>query len=300
MTQKGFRQKLADRQIEIGSLVCVGLDPLPEKLPGCLKRKFWIFNRWKAIAQWMIDIVDATAPYASMFKPQVAHYEALYEGRKILQAIVDYIHEFYPEIPVFLDCKRGDIGRTQSQYRIAHFEIDGVDGMNFSPYMGKDCMEFLVDPKAPGKAIVGLCYTSNPSARQVQDAILLETGRSYWEFIAESTMIWAMDLGILDDAGLVMAAAYEFPRGSGRVYSEHLKRCREITGDKMWYLIPGVGKQQGYVRETVLASYAGPGSIAINSSSEIIFASAKEDYASAAANVAQKMQEDINFTLTEM
>jgi orotidine-5'-phosphate decarboxylase len=300
MTQKGFRQKLADRQEAIKSLVCVGLDPLPEKLPACLKRKFWIFQKWKAVAQWLIDIVDATAPHASLFKPQVAHYEAFPDGRKILQSVVNYIHEFYPEIPVFLDCKRGDIGRTQERYRIAHFEIDGVDGMNFSPYMGKECMEFLVDLKFLGRAIVGLCYTSNPSAREVQDVILRQTGKSYWEFIAESTMKWAMDLGILENAGLVMAAAYESPKGSGKVYSEHLKRCREITGGKMWYLIPGVGKQQGYVRETVLASYDGPGSIAINSSSEIIFASAKEDYAPAAANVAQRMQEDINFALTEM
>ncbi len=140
----GFREKLRLRQEKVDSLVCVGLDPLPEKLPQCLRRKFWLSRNWKAVAQWMIDIVDATAPYALMYKPQKAHYEAIPNGDKILRAVVAYIHEFYPDIPVFLDCKRGDIGRTQQRYKIAHFEIDGVDGMNFSPYMGSSCMAPLI------------------------------------------------------------------------------------------------------------------------------------------------------------
>ncbi len=297
--EKGFRQKLAERQEKIASLVCVGLDPLPEKLPACLKRKFWTFKKWKVVAQWLIDIVDATAPYTSLFKPQVAHYEAFPDGRKILQTVVSYIHEFYPSIPVFLDCKRGDIGRTQERYRIAHFEIDGVDGMNFSPYMGKDCMQYLADPAFLGRAIVGLCYTSNPSAREVQD-VVIEDGRRYWEFIAERTMVWATRLGILDNAGLVMAAAYENPKGSGIVYSEHLTRCREITGNSMWYLIPGVGTQEGFIKETVRAAYTTAGSIAINSSSAIIFASSEEDYAEAAGKEAKKMKEEIKLAMMEM
>jgi orotidine-5'-phosphate decarboxylase len=78
--------------------------------------------------------------------------------------------------------------------------------MNFSPYMGKDCMAQLADKNNPGRAIVGLCYTSNKSAREVQD-IKLADGRCYWEFIAERTLAWAEELGIVNDAGLVMAAA---------------------------------------------------------------------------------------------
>ncbi len=34
---KGFREKLRQRQTSTGSLLCVGLDPLPEKLPKCLR-----------------------------------------------------------------------------------------------------------------------------------------------------------------------------------------------------------------------------------------------------------------------
>ncbi|PIR13578.1 orotidine-5'-phosphate decarboxylase [Candidatus Falkowbacteria bacterium CG11_big_fil_rev_8_21_14_0_20_39_10] len=297
MTEKGFREKLANRQKAIDSLVCVGLDPLPEKLPRCLKRKFWLSRKWKAIAQWMIDIVVATAPYASMFKLQRAHYEAFPDGRRALQAIISYIHEFYLGVPVFLDCKRGDIGRTQQRYRIAHFEIDGADGMNFSPYMGRDCMEYLIDKNHPGRAIVGLCHTSNPAAREVQD-VIIQDGRCYWEFIAARTLAWAQAMGIDENAGLVMAAAYENPKGSGNIFSQHLVRCREIVGDKLWFLIPGIGAQGGFVKETVMTAGSEPGKvkpgeIAINSSSGITNASSEEDYAEAAAEEAKKLGDQI-------
>lgn len=292
MRNFNFRDMLANRQVRTSSLVCVGLDPLPEKLPECVKSEC-NGHMDSAITLWLRKMIDATAPYASMYKPQKAHYEALENGREILRFIVSYIHYTYPTIPVFLDCKRGDIGRTQQRYKIAHFEIDGVDGMNFSPYMGKDCMEHLIDKEYPGRAIVGLCYTSNSSAREVQD-ILTAQGQPYWVFMALRTLEWAEDLGIIKNAGLVMAAAHEYPKGSGRIFSEHLSRIREIVGDKFWFMIPGIDAQGGFIEETVKASYMGPGSIAINSSSGITFASQDDDFAEAAGWKAKGLRDKIN------
>jgi len=278
MLKEGFRAKLAARQEKVDSLLCVGLDPVPAKAPAKIRKRMRLSSQWKVVAQWMIDIVEATAPCACMFKLQSAHYEAFREGRRALQAIVDYIHEFYPDIPVFLDCKRGDIDRTQACYQVAHFELDGVDGMNFNPYMGKDCMKSLVDPDHPGRALVGLCYTSNSAAREVQN-VKLERGGEYWEFIAKRVLAWAEEFGVTENAGLVMAAAHEWPESSGRIFTYHLESARQLAGNKLWFLIPGVGTQGGFVEETVKKAYAGPGSIAINSSSGIIFASTKDDYA---------------------
>lgn len=285
---KGFRRTLAERQGKIRSLACIGLDPNPEKLPEPF-RKWW----WKmlpmvfAVYFWMRNIVDATAPYASMFKPQSAYWEAIFGGRIAMWFLVRYIHKNYPAIPVFLDCKRGDIDRTQARYREAHFGMDGVDGMNFSPYMGSSCMKSLIDKiRYAGRAIVGLCYTSNPEAREIQD-VMLADGRRFWEFIAETTLKWAEEFGIVENAGLVMAAAYKDEEG--KTVSDFLRRCREIVGDKLWFLMPGVGKQGGLVRETVLAAYVGPGSMVISSSSGISEASSGPDYREAAAAEAKKL-----------
>lgn len=299
----GFRQKLAKRQKEVNSLVCVGLDPLPHKLPECIHTN-WERANWTVFAQWMCDIVDATASCASMFKPQRAHYEAFPQGREMLQFIVNHIHVKHPDIPVFLDCKRGDIGRTQERYRIAHFEIDGVDGMNFNGYMGKDTIEALVDQNHPGRALVGLGRTSNPSAWHIQDRPGPD-GTPNWEFMVESLLAWATELGVIEDAGIVMGAAHkkgllascihhpDVDEEDDSVYSYPIKRVREIVGDSMWLLHPGAGKQMGAVLETIQGSYMGPGTTAINSSSGIDFASQGEDYAEAAAKKAKELRDQI-------
>ena len=295
----GFREKLRKRQEKIGSLVCVGLDPLPEKCPPCLTDYLYEPKNgcvpWGTIYRWMSEIIDATAPYVCMYKLQRAHYEAIPSGELALRAIVRYLREKYPDVLIFLDCKRGDISRTQSRYRVAHFELDGVDGLNFNPYMGFDVLQGLVDEKVKkeGKAIVGLCYTSNPSAREIQNISLYNT-RQLWEYVAEKVLEWSQKLGIQENAGLVMAAAYESPKGSGNIFSWHLTRCREIVGDRLWFLIPGIGTQGGVVRETVESAYAGPGSIAINSSSGIIFASSGLDFAEAAGKKAKQLRDEIN------
>lgn len=308
--KKGFRQTLKERQKRVNSVVCGGLDPLEEKIPECIKGG----PLWIRVFIHMREIIDASHQHISLFKPQKAHYEAFPDGQKALQAIVNHIHYKYPDIPVFLDCKRGDIGRTQERYRIAHLDIDGVDGMNFSPYMGKECMAKLVDETNGGKAIVGLCRTSNPDAWEIQD-ILLADGRKNWEYMAERILQWAEDLKVVDNAGLVMGAAHPGRKIEERyhiwrernpnlfyydnndfdgIYTKHLTRVRQIVGNLLWFLIPGIGTQNKTEKETVIASYAGPGSIAVSSSSAFIFASNGKDFAEAAANEARRMKDEMN------
>lgn len=285
----GFRAMLRARQEKTKSLVCPGLDPLPEKLPAHLRSKApYSAHLAIDIAMWMMKTVDSTSPFACMYKIQRASWESIPNGENAMRMVIAYIHMYYADIPVFVDCKRGDIGRTQTQYRITHLEIDAADGMNFSPYMGRDCLEYLTDDNSV-QSLVGLCYTSNPSSREMQDPVLEKTGEPYWEFVAERTLNWAETLGVTGNSGLVMAAAYEKPKGSGTIYSSHLSRCREIVGDKLWFLVPGVGTQGGAIKETVKAGFAGWGSMAINSSSDIIFASAGEDFAEAAFEKARQL-----------
>lgn len=281
MGEISFREKLTKRQRYANSLVCVGLDPLEDRIPGNFTNLGWI-----GISNWIKGIVDATAPFASMYKLQRAHYEALENGEMILRDVIQYIRQNYPDIPVFLDCKRGDIKRTQERYRFAHFELDQVDGVNFSPYMGKSCMAGLFDSKYPERALVGLCYTSNEDARDIQDQVL-QDGRFIWEMIAKNIYEWAWDLGVNENAGLVMAAAHKRNDGQPGIVSDHLTRCREIVNNDLWFLIPGIGTQGGFVEETVKNAFRGPGSISINSSSGVIFA---EDPAGAAETLRDQIR----------
>jgi orotidine-5'-phosphate decarboxylase len=61
----------------------------------------------------------------------------------------------------------------------------------------------------------------------------------------------------------------------------------------MWFLIPGIGTQGGFVEETIAAAFVGPGSIAVNDSSSIDFASSGPDYAEAAGRKAEERRDQI-------
>lgn len=289
--ERHFRKMLIARQKAADTLVCVGLDPEMEKLPLHLLEECG--TRQAALTVWMSRIVDATAPYASMFKPQRAHWEEIPDGIEAMRDVIDYIHLNHPDIPVFVDCKRGDIDRTQTHYREAIFTGDCADGMNYNGYMGSDTLKSLIDPAFPGRALVGLGRTSNPAAWEVQDRVLHD-GRLLWEATVDDILNWSTQFGVLENAGVVMGAAHKHPDNLSLVYSSHLKRAREITGDKLWYLIPGVGTQGGFIEETIKAAYRGPGSIAINSSSGITNASSERNFAEAAEVRAHELRDEIN------
>lgn len=287
-----FRKRLASRQAELGSCLCVGLDPDIRKTPMRFKE---VQGRVypEAVAEWMIEIVEATAPFASMFKLQRAYWENLPfgSGEAAMRKVVEYIRANYPQIPICIDAKRQDIGRTMEQYRDACFLKDQADAVNCSGYMGSSPFLGLFDEDYPHRSIVNLIYTSNPEARQVQDAAMAD-GRPLWMHMAEWTLEWA-DSVTMKNTGFVMAAAYT-PEGSQSVHSRHLSECRKIDQGTAWYLIPGYGAQGGALEETIMASWVDYGSIAINSSSGICMASVDSDYAvaaaAAAADVHRKME----------
>lgn len=282
----GFRRRLAERQAAIDSLLCVGLDPIIEKVPAHLRPPA-SRSAAEAVFQWMAEIVDATAPFASMFKPQLAHWIAIPKGMEELRYLIAFIHNRHPQIPVLLDCKCGDIDRTQQQYREAFFTMLGADGINLNAYMGRDTLQSLVDTKHPERALVGLGRTSNSAAWEIQDA-LMANGRPLWQFMVKRLWAWSRRLGVEENAGVVMGAAHKVPDRPEEIYSLHLEQARELVGDELWFLIPGIGTQGGFVEATVQASYHGPGSIAINSSSAINFASAGADFAEASAREAER------------
>ena len=95
------------------SLLCVGLDPDPEKFPAHLHGKPGIGQQ--SIFEFCRAIVDATADTVCCFKPQIAYFAAQ-RAEAQLEQLIAHIHDAHPGIPVILDAKRGDIGITAEQY----------------------------------------------------------------------------------------------------------------------------------------------------------------------------------------
>src|SRR5690242_15945340 len=254
------------------SLVCVGLDPEIERFPP------HIAESASPIFQFNKAIIDATADLVCAYKPQFAHYAA-YEAEDQLERTIDYIHRTYPGVPVILDSKRGDIGNTAERYAIEAFERYGADAVTVNPYLGGDSLEPFL--RREDRGVVVLCRTSNPGARDLQDLVLGEGGRRLYHVVAE------------------LAATRWNTRGNcllvvGATYPQELAEIRRIVGE-MPLLVPGVGAQGGDVAQVVRNGQTAAGTgLIVSSSRGILYASAADDFASAARAAALSLRDQIN------
>ncbi|MGI4814868.1 MAG: orotidine-5'-phosphate decarboxylase [Janthinobacterium lividum] len=258
---------------DVDSLLCVGLDPEPSRFPTSLRDA----ADDDAIFAFCRDIVDATAPYASAFKPQIAYFAAN-SAEEQLERLIQHIHDRHPGRPVILDAKRGDIGSTAEQYAREAFERYGADAVTVNPYMGFDSIEPYL--AYAGKGVIVLCRTSNPGGSDLQ--FLNTEGRPLYQRVAE---LAATRWNASGELGLVV----------GATFPNEIAEVRRIVGPDMPLLIPGIGAQGGDIAATVAAGCAAEGAgIAINSSRSILYASVGNDYAAAAAAAARALRDAIN------
>ncbi|EMA52054.1 orotidine-5'-phosphate decarboxylase, partial [Halococcus thailandensis] len=118
-----FFERLADRIDTADSVLSVGLDPDPDRLPDHLREHDlprWAFNR---------RIIDATHDHAACYKPNAAFYEDA-DGWRALEETIAYAHG--KDVPVLLDAKRADIGNTARQYATL---LDTADAITVNPYL---------------------------------------------------------------------------------------------------------------------------------------------------------------------
>ncbi len=267
-----FLQKLSTAWTANNSLLCVGLDPDVNKFPLELK------GQPDAIYAFCKAIVDTTADLACSYKPQIAYFAAL-RAEDQLEAICRYIKTTYPNIPIILDAKRGDIGATAEQYAREAFERYDADAVTVNPYMGFDSVAPYLEWKDRG-AIV-LCRTSNAGGSDLQ--FLDVGGKPLYQHVAQ---LVADKWNTNDQCSLVV----------GATFPNEIAQVRALIGD-MPLLIPGVGAQGGDVESTVRAGRTANGTgMMINSSRAILYAKpvADETYAQAARRVALETRDAIN------
>ena len=196
-------------------------------------------------------IVDATADLVCAFKPQIAYFAA-HGAEDQLERLMQHMRANAPRVPVILDAKRGDIGSTAEQYAREAFERYGADAVTLSPFMGFDSVEPYL--RYPGKGAFLLCRTSNPGGDDFQNQRLASVD---------------------GQLGLVV----------GATYPAEIERVRAIA-PQVPLLIPGVGAQGGDAAATVRAGLTAQGTIIVNSSRAVLYASGGADYAKAARTAA--------------
>ena len=268
-----FKRKLAAAWTKNNSILSVGLDPDIEKLPRSItKSKNPLFEFNKAV-------IEATADLVCAYKPNSAMYESYgAEGINQLKLTCDYLQANYPDIPVLLDFKRGDIGNTNNYYAKFAFEYLAVDAVTISPYMGKEANEAYLAHK--DKGIFILCRTSNPGAGEFQDQKI--GNKMLFEVVAKEVMTgWNYN----SNCGLVV----------GSPYPNELSLLRNLVGDDVIFLVPGLGPQGGTIKETVLSSINSTKTgVIINSSRGVIYPGSGQDFADKIRSAAESVRDEIN------
>ena len=245
------------------SLLCVGLDPDPAKMPV---KDVFEFNK---------AIIDATADLVCSYKPNLAFYEAL--GVRGLQALKKTVAYIPKSIPVIGDAKRGDIGNTAIAYARALFGYYKFDAVTLNPYLGYDSIEPFLDYK--DKGVFVLCRTSNSSASDFQD-LVDNFGMKFYQSVA----LRAGDWNIAGDVGLVV----------GATCPEELREIRKLCPE-MFLLIPGIGAQGGDLEQSVKYGVdANKEKAIIVAARQVIYASQGADYARAARQAASELRDNIN------
>lgn len=273
-----FTEQLLAATRDHDSLLCVGLDPDPAKFPAHLK------NDATRIYDFCAAIVDATADLACAFKPQIAYFAA-HRAEDQLERLIAHMQRNAPRVPVILDAKRGDIGSTAEQYAIEAFERYGADAVTLSPFMGFDSVQPYL--KHHGKGAFLLCRTSNPGGDDLQAQRLasVEGQPLMYEHVARLAQgPWNLN----GQLGLVV----------GATYPNEIERVRALA-PTLPLLIPGVGAQGGDATATVRAGLrtrgdAITGPIVVNSSRAILYASAGDDFATAARAAAERTRAELH------
>jgi orotidine-5'-phosphate decarboxylase len=254
-----YFEKLAVRSRGVGSIVCVGLDPDYTK------------HRVEDVAAYNRAIIDATAPYAACFKPNIAFYEQW--GVAGLRALEETLAAIPDAIPVIGDVKRGDIGSTAAAYARAMFEQWGFDAVTLNPYLGRDSFEpFLA---YEGRGFYMVCRTSNPGAYDFQ---YLDAGGDLrlYQRVALTVTSWSPRVGLV----------------VGATAPEELRGIRALVPSAS-LLVPGVGAQGGSPADVVASAGVEPGTIVVNAARSIMYASSGNDFAEAAALAARTLRDQL-------
>jgi orotidine-5'-phosphate decarboxylase len=239
-----YSEKLSQRIKTIGGGLCVGLDPRPDLITGSTK-------------DFLLRVIEETAPFAAAFKPNSAYFEAGGSaGFKLLEEICAVIPR---EIPIVLDAKRSDIGETQKYYAQMAFEVMGADAITLNPFLGFDSIEPFLS--YTGKGLYLLAVTSNAGAKDIETQLLANGEPVYTKVLEMASRANSSDVGFV--VGLTNAA------------SEVLARVPDAP-----LLVPGLGAQGGEISSLMGQPRQAP--ILVNVSRGILFAEPEKSFASKA------------------
>ena len=217
---------------------CMGLDPILEFLPQKENLSSTIISFFEILFNKMKE--NRLCPAA--FKPNIGYYVCYdspfandFSGSVALAHLIKMIKTMFPEVPIILDSKRGDIARSSLNYAIEAFDVWKADCTTVSPYMGSDSIEPFIKEKYVEKG-----------AKDFQNLTILE------EIDSSDAPLY---LAISKKIATYLLEGYSVGAVVGATGLEELKTIasfftKAIQGG-VPLLIPGVGSQGGSAKEVI-------------------------------------------------
>lgn len=231
MTNEGprFADRLAERIGRVGSPVCVGLDPVLDRLPQIVRAEHW--EPTAAIASFCRVVIDAVADLVPAVKPQSACFERY--GAKGVAALEHVCaHAKQKGLIVVLDAKRGDIGLSAEHYAASARHL-GIDAITLNAFLGTETIEPYLDA---GLGVFVLVRTSNPGSDEIQSP-RLEDGRTVAQLMADR-------VAALGDTRVGKRGLSDVGAVVGATKTADAAALRERMPDQV-FLAPGYGVQGG-------------------------------------------------------
>jgi len=267
--------------------VCFGLDPVLSLIPAEAS------TPEDKIRKFYFDILEEFLKRnikPAVVKPNSAYYECV--SILAMQVLAEIIATYRKEgMPVILDAKRGDIGKSSDAYSEAAFGVYGADAVTVNPWMGSDSVKpFLREENG----VYVLLRTSNKGAEDFQDLELANENKKAYKAVAKKILEW--DNGSI---GAVVGATniQELAEIANFISAQKKEIPFLIPGVS----IPGVPGGQGGDAKAVMSALREGGFKrnihVLNSSSGLSYAwqasGKSSNYASACADALERLVENI-------
>lgn len=252
------------------SFLCIGLDPVLNKLPKHLLK----YN--DPILEFNKQLIDATHDLCVAYKPNTAFYES--RGVKGWETLVNTWKHFPKDVFTIADAKRGDIGNTSAMYAEAFFNEESsemsFDSITVAPYMGKDSVSPFLNH--PNKWVILLALTSNAGSQDFQSK-QSDDQKLYGQVITTSQQ-WATSSQMMYVVGATKP--------------EEFKNIRQLAPEH-FLLVPGVGAQGGSLSAVCQYGLNSQCGLLVNAARSIIYASDGLDFAEKAREEALLLQQEM-------
>jgi orotidine-5'-phosphate decarboxylase len=264
--------RLLDAIDRAGAPVCVGIDPVVERLPLALRPSGRDAQAAvAALVEFTVGVLDAVAPHVGCVKLQSACFER-YRDRGV-GALYGLIGEARRRgLQVVLDGKRGDIGVSAEHYAAAAFDPwpgddadERPDWVTVNSYLGEDGIRPFM---REGCGAFALVRTTNPGSDCIQDR---ELAAGETVAAAVAGMVASIGESSVGRRGYSALGAVV-----GATRPQAAKRLRQLMPRQI-FLVPGFGAQGAGVEDT-LACFNPDGTGAVVSASRsVIYAFDERD-----------------------